>query len=332
MAQQVDVLIVGAGLAGLLAARTLGDRGVRSLVLDKGRNPGGRIATRSMDGGLADHGAQFFTVRDPLFRTMVDGWLENGLAFEWSRGWSDGSLAATRDGQPRYAINGGMNALAKHLARGLDVRLNVKLMAARPVDGGWEVEDANGSRQRARSLLLTPPVPQSLALLKEGGFWLSQELYDALTSIEYEPCLTGLFHVEGNVALPHPGAIQRPHAPIYWIADNQRKGISPDVKILTLEASPSYSRQLYDRTDEDILKSFRVDLQPFLAQSGHVVSAQLKRWRYSQPITNYPERCLVVEGQAPLVFAGDAFGEARVEGAVLSGIAAGDALVSLLGQ
>jgi predicted NAD/FAD-dependent oxidoreductase len=290
------------------------------------------MATRSMDGGLADHGAQYFTVRDPLFRTMVDSWLAEGLVFEWSRGWSDGSLAATRDGQPRYAVNGGMNALAKHLARGMDVRLNVKLAAVRRAEADWEIEDVNGTRQRASAVLLTPPIPQSLELLHEGGFPLPTQTMDFLTSIEYEPCLTGLFHIEGDVALPHPGAIQRPHAPIYWIADNQRKGISPNVRILTMEASPGYSRQLYDRTDEDILKSFRVDLQPFLSQTGRIVGAQLKRWRYSQPMSSYPERCLVIEGQTPLVFAGDAFGEPRVEGAVLSGIAAGDALVSLLGK
>jgi predicted NAD/FAD-dependent oxidoreductase len=332
MAQQVEVLIVGAGMAGLMAGRTLAERGIRPLVLDKGRNPGGRMATRRMAGGVADHGAQFFTVRDPLFGGMVDRWLEEGLAFEWSRGWSDGSLAATRDGYPRYAINGGMNALAQHLALGMDVRVNVRLAAVRHVDNAWEVEDINGSRQRASAVLLTPPIPQSLELLYEGGFPLPQNIFDTLTAIEYEPCLTGLFHVEGEVALPHPGAIQRPHAPIYWIADNQRKGISPDVKIVTMEASPAYSRQLYDRTDEDILKSFRVDLQPFLSQNSRILEAQLKRWRYSQPMSNYPERCLVLEAPSPLVFAGDAFGEPRVEGAVLSGVAAGEALARLLGK
>lgn len=331
MAQQVDVLIVGAGLAGLLAAKTLVERGVRPMLLEKARTVGGRMGTRSVDGGLADHGAQFFTVRDPQFRTMIDHWTKEGLVFEWSRGWSDGSLAVSRDGNPRYAIHGGMNALARYLALGLDARLNVKLAAVRRVGNAWEVEDTNGSRQRARALLLTPPIPQSLELLHEGGVMLPEKPRDALTAIDYEPCLTGLFHVEGETALPHPGAIQRPHAPIYWIADNQRKGISPDVRLITMQAGPGYSRQLYDRADDDILKSFRVDLQPFVAQDGRIVSAYLKRWRYSQPLTTYPESCLVIEGPAPLAFAGDAFASPGVEGAVLSGMAAGSALATVLG-
>ena len=108
-----DVIIVGAGLAGLMAGRVLTDAGKRVLLIDKGRSVGGRMATRRIDGGLADHGAQFFTVRDPEFGGFVERWMTEGWVFEWSRGWSTGSLAAAaNDGHPRYAAHGGMNALA----------------------------------------------------------------------------------------------------------------------------------------------------------------------------------------------------------------------------
>jgi renalase len=330
MAQQEDVLIVGAGLAGLLAARTLLERGIRPIVLEKTRHPGGRMATREIDGGLADIGAQFFTVRDPAFKARVDRWMEEGLVFEWSRGWSDGSLSYTGDGHPRYAVNGGMNALPAHLARGMDVRGSVNLVAVRRIDDHWEVEDENGTRQRTRAILLTPPVPHSLALLEEGNFPLPREQQQQLSSIDYEPCLTVTFHIDGEVTLPPPGVIQRPQAPIFWIADNQRKGLSPTVKLITMQAGRGYSRQLFDEPEEHILRAFRTDLLPFMAENAKIVKAELKRWLHSQPMSTYPDRCLVIEGGAPLVFAGDAFGAPRVEGAVLSGIAAGDTLANLL--
>ena len=55
-----DVLLLGAGLSGLKAARDLHAAGKSVLVLDKGRGVGGRAATRRWDGTPVDHGAQFF--------------------------------------------------------------------------------------------------------------------------------------------------------------------------------------------------------------------------------------------------------------------------------
>ena len=39
-------------------------------VFDKGRGPGGRLATRRADDLRFDHGAQYFTARDPRFATV----------------------------------------------------------------------------------------------------------------------------------------------------------------------------------------------------------------------------------------------------------------------
>jgi predicted NAD/FAD-dependent oxidoreductase len=326
---QTDVLIVGAGLAGLNAARILKAEGVRAVLVDKGRSVGGRMATRRIGGGLADHGAQFFTVRDPEFQTMLDGWLADGMAFEWSRGWSDGSLAETRDGHPRYAIKGGMNALAKHLAHELDVRVNFKVESVAHVDDGWRVTAEGGGMAHARAVLLTAPVPQSLTMLDSGRVALSEADRRALEAIRYEPCITAMFVIDGDVRLPPPGAIQRPHAPIYWIGDNRRKGIS-DTLVLTAQASASYSQQLWDRTDDEIASALRVDMLPIIGEQSQIVEMEIKRWRYAQVTSTYGERFLMADGLPRLVFAGDAFDGPRVEGAVLSGLAAGRALAAAL--
>jgi renalase len=56
------VLIVGAGLTGLSAARHALERGWAPLLVDKGTGPGGRLATRWIGEREArfDTGAQFF--------------------------------------------------------------------------------------------------------------------------------------------------------------------------------------------------------------------------------------------------------------------------------
>ena len=81
----IDVLVIGAGISGLLCASELQRAGVSVRVLDKGRGVGGRMATRRMGGGRFDHGAQFFTVREPSFQSYVDEWLQAGVIQEWFR-------------------------------------------------------------------------------------------------------------------------------------------------------------------------------------------------------------------------------------------------------
>jgi hypothetical protein len=324
-----DVVVIGAGLAGLSAAGQLQAAGLSVIVLDKGRSAGGRLATRRLGNGRADHGAQFFTVRTQAFAEMVAEWQKAGLVQVWSRGWSDGSLSeAPEDGHPRYICLDGMNSLAQRLARGLDVRADARATAVSQVGDGWVVEVGEDAAWRARAVLLTPPVPQSLALVDMGRTTLHPRDRKALERIRYAPCVTGLFVVEGGgVMLPEPGAIQRPRATISWIADNRRKGISPDALVVTVQAAPAFSRKMWSMPDEEALTAVRAGLMPHMGPDARIVDEQLKRWRYADPEVLHPTRYLLATDLPPLAFAGDAFAGPRVEGAVLSGVAAGEALL-----
>ena len=75
----MNVVVIGAGLSGLMAAQSLQAQGHKVLVVDKGRSPGGRLATRRIGTATLDHGAQFFTVRSEEFAKHVDAWLQQGV-------------------------------------------------------------------------------------------------------------------------------------------------------------------------------------------------------------------------------------------------------------
>jgi hypothetical protein len=335
MDARTDILIIGGGLAGLTAARRLLDAGLSVRVLDKGRSPGGRMATRRLGAPApdirADHGAQFFTVREPAFRQVVDRWLAEDRVFEWARGWSDGSLALqVIDGHPRYAARGGFNALAKHLAGGLDVRVSTDVRLVERRQDGWTATTVAGERFGGRGLLLTSPVPQSLALLHAGSAALSAADRAALDRISYGPCLCGLFVLDGEVALPEPGGIQRPSHPISWIADNRRKGISPGAAAITMQASPEESSRRWNDAEARTLTWMLDTLALWLGLGVAVRERQLKRWRYAVPTALHPDRCLSAVSDMPLIFAGDAFGGPRIEGAYLSGLAAAEAALAVV--
>ncbi len=325
------ILIVGAGITGLLAAHTLREAGFEALVVERADTVGGRLATCAVGPGRADYGAQFFTVRTPEFQAHVDRWRDADLAFEWAHGWSDGSLAVTRaDGHPRYAIRGGMQALAQHLAAPLDVRTGANLTAVARHYEGWVTVDDQGRVYTADAVLLTPPVPLALSLLRAGDVPLHDDTEKTLRAIQYDPSLTGLYWINGPVHLPEPGAIQQHNAAIAWVADNKRKGISPDATIITIQAGPGYSAELWPLADWEILVALSSALRRYKDLLADVVEQQLIRWPYAMPQTVYPQRYLRLDNLPPLLLAGDAFGGPRVEGAVLSGMVAAAAIIGAL--
>lgn len=324
---KTNTLIIGAGISGLMAAEKLKSAGETVMLLDKGRGYGGRMATRRIENGRADHGAQFFTVRSPEFGAHVEQWLADGLIYQWSSGWSgDPAQDAKADGYPRYAGSNGMTTVPKALAKKHAVRNQTRVVQITAVGDGWQATDEAGTRYEADKLIMTPPVPQSLALLDAGGVQLAPNDRAALERIRYNPCLAGLFLVDGNVNLPAPGALQRPDHDYSWIADNQRKGISPDARLITVHANAKLSWTFWDAPQGEQVEMLLAGLRPFLPLTTTIQTAQAHRWRYAQPSTLHPERTLLAQNLPPLAFAGDAFKEARVEGAALSGMAAAASL------
>ena len=67
-----DVLIVGAGIAGLCCARHLQERGFECVVLEASDAPGGRVRTDIIDGFLLDRGFQVLLKAYPEARCMLD--------------------------------------------------------------------------------------------------------------------------------------------------------------------------------------------------------------------------------------------------------------------
>jgi predicted NAD/FAD-dependent oxidoreductase/deoxyribodipyrimidine photolyase len=297
-------VIVGAGVAGLMAARALRDAGVQVTLLDKGRAPGGRIATRRHDDARYDHGAQFLTARDPRFARHVNAWADAGVLRAWfGEAW---------------CAPGGMSALPRHLAQGLDVRTDVTARAVREDHGRWIVDDAAGGLWEADAVILTAPAPQSLALLDAGGVSLGPALRNSLEGVRYHRCLAGIFDAPWPDALPAHG-VAPAGDPLGWLACNRRKGVSL-VDALTAHASPAWSEAHWALSDDAVLDLMAAALTDRLG--ARPAARSLKRWRYARPAVSL-DGPAVSHGGA-LVIAGDAFapGEGRVEGAALSGLAA----------
>ena len=307
------IIVVGAGLAGLMAARELRNKGHDVVVLDKGRGVGGRLATRRIGDAVLDHGAQFFTVRTDEFARHVDEWMAEGVVREWCRGFAE------QDGHPRYIGTTGMASIAKHLAHGLDVRTGTLAFTLREEPSGLVVKTDDGVDHHADRVIVTTPTPQAFGFLMNVGL----ELPESLRGGEYVRTL-GLLAVldSDDHNVPAPGGVQNPDGMFQFIGDNKAKGISP-VPALTFHFSPEFSADNYD-LDHDVLHALLVEKAAPWLTGTHIVESQLKKWRFATPLAVHPENCWV-SPDGRIVLAGDAFAGPRVEAAALSGLAAGAA-------
>lgn len=325
------VVVVGAGLSGLTAAGRLQGRGHRVIVLDKGRGVGGRLATRRIstpDGAVAvvDHGAQFFTVRSDEFGAAVQTWIDTGIVREWCRGFDQ------QDGHPRYVVNGGMTALAKHLASGasgrepLDVRTSTLVFEIRPgTHSGWTVVIDDGTTIDCDAVITTCPLLQSYSITVTAG----AELPGDLLRSDYDRTIGLLAVLDGPPRIPGPGGLQNPDAVFSWIGDNQAKGVS-SVPAVTCHAGPTWSAEHWD-DDPDAGRDALIEAaRPYFGDASIVV-AEYKKWRFATPRAPWPDPYIVSPAEpGTLVFAGDAFAGPKMEGAFLSGLAAANHLGSVL--
>jgi predicted NAD/FAD-dependent oxidoreductase len=326
-----DVLIIGAGIAGLTAARILRAAGRTVLVLEKSRGLGGRAATRRWDGLPVDHGAQFFTARSADFTAQVEEWSRRGVCFEWSRGFHratrDGPQQADGDHFPRYACREGMAALGRDLG-GTDLSLVLRETKAVKIEhssSAWGVSTEDGRVFRSHALVVTPPPPQSAALLATA----SPDAASLLHSLPMAPCLALVARYPRREFAWR--GIQTPSGQVVsWIGHDtsKRPELHPNATVLVIHASAEFSSDHFDAGEETIARRL-LECAGHIAQSDLSApqSLMLQRWRYALGAELGGKHARVIPGPQPLVLAGDAIAGGKIEGAWLSGRGAAQTLL-----
>ncbi len=341
-----QVAIIGAGVAGLAAARALLQRNVAVSIYEKSRGTGGRATARRVHGCIIDHGAQVVqTPTRPLLalmsqRTRADlqAMQEIGLPI-----WTFDATGTVQPGDPshnaapRWYWPDGMSSLSKHLAHELDIYCNTPMQWLEATPDGYHLYDTNEQLVgTAHKVLLTPPGPQTADLLAASALppELQAFLLGGLASAIYRRCL--------SVALFYP---QRPDVPWYalvnldrqhdiaWLAcEHCKVGHVPDQSgLLLAQMSDAFSTRHWDEASKGTVGEAGTALPPYVEQIHQQVCAlvdapldrphwaDVHRWRYSQPNSGADFDLLNNTGSG-LYFAGDyVVGRGRIHEAIQSG-------------
>jgi hypothetical protein len=331
--------VVGAGLAGLLAARWLSERGAAVEVFEKSRGPGGRLSTRrapwtDANGetceDLFDHGAPWFGARSAEFARALEA-LHPRVQVWTPRRWP-GSLEPPQ-ATPHWLVTPSMNAWCRDLANGLVLHTGHTVQALRRTAGAWVLDVAeSGTTAPFDAVLLTPPPLQSAALLDaHRPDWSAM-----LRAWPMRPCWTLMGvtratpeQAQADVGEPATGSLA------WFGCQDARPGRARHDGHLrwVAQATPAWTEAHLD----DEPASVKAALQQALAQAVGAPlpwqAAWVHRWRYAHA-PQHPAHDVSAQGQPAwfdpalsLAVAGDAPGGGGVEGAWRSGLAAARALV-----
>mgnify|MGYP001821630795 CR=1 FL=1 len=178
-ADQLSVAVVGAGISGLFAARTLADHGLEVRVFEKSRGPGGRSSTRREGEFSFDHGAQYFTVQDDRFRLYVDSWIDEGLVHTWQGRIgtaAGGEVNLKGDGIDRFVGVPGMSAVAGHLASELDIVYQTEVRGIEWAPNHSLLMEDSGEGLGSFNVVIVAMPPEQAAALLVGSSNLTKQV------------------------------------------------------------------------------------------------------------------------------------------------------------
>jgi len=306
-----DVVVVGAGIAGVTCARELQATGVGVRLLDRGHVPGGRMASRTLWERRVDLGASYFTVSDAGsdegFAAVVDDWAGRGLAREWTDTFAvlgDEERDST-SGPVRWGATHGLRSLVEDLATGLDVE-------RRQVESLDEVD--------ADVVVLAMPDPQARRLVDDHPA-------AALLDREWEPVIA----VAARWASRDwdlDGAFVNGDPDLGWIADDGRRR-GDGAPVLVAHTTPALAARHLD--DPSAVAPAAVQALRRLLDLGEPEDVHVHRWTFARPVGERTDPYALVDGDRLVGVCGDGWGEPpKVETAWLSGTRLGRSLAERL--
>jgi renalase len=318
------VAVIGAGISGAACAFQLQSLGFEVQVYEKSRGASGRLSTRRTDAWSADHGAQYFTARDPLFIEQVKRWIELGLVAQWQPKlgvFKEGAWSESFSKEQRFVGTPEMTVPTKHLTKQLSVQYETTICAMEKLAQGWVLSSLeHGSLPKHfDDVVLAIPSPQVEALLKNVTGHVSEieESSSIASASQMKSCWTMMAHFPHQPSFAFDAAFIN-QEPIAWIARNSTKPKRTGMDYWTVHASPEWS-DAHLELEKEVVSQKLLECIAKLGFNTTDAQVTMHRWRYASGGLEPMIEChySAIDG---LGLCGDWLHGGRVEGAWLSGI------------
>jgi len=329
------VAVIGAGISGAMAARTLHDHGVQVTIFEKSRGAGGRMATRRLASGLAfDHGAQYFTARDPRFDRYCQSWLQQGLIAPWPvptgemsqriAVYRQGRIASWSEGQDRYSCVPSMNSICKYLVSGIPMQNQTRVQSIQHCEEKLMLYNELGESLGEFDRVVVSAPSRQTAKLLEGVSGLAK----SCAAITMQPCWAAMIELSRPLTDQWVGAFVH-DSWIKWIARvttkpgrrSNSETLSP-TEAIVVHATHEWTRKHFDFPADWIAQEALQELQRAISVDGlQSLDSTAHRWNYAI-CPDEPGHTEWFDSIAGIAVCGDWTHGSRVEGAFLSGMAA----------
>ncbi len=340
----VEIAVIGAGIAGLICAEQLRQAGYRVVVVEKSRGFGGRAATKRVPNFRADHGIRYLERSGRLLPVLIDALRDRGVLEPWDvrfcrvtpEGMIEPETLRSSDVDPaqitRYIAPAGANAIGKFLAQDLTVWRSRRAISLTQAGDRWRVQleavadgvDAPLSLT-ARAVVVAVPAPQASELIATTET-IAPEIKDAIAAVSYHPCISVMAGYSAELAEADRGwdALQfEGDRDLFWAGVESTKR-DADRCCLTVHAAPEFARDQFDAPDLNAVGQALLDR---LAQYFPALNDRrpeflaVHRWRYAFTDQPFDRDCLSTRSSLPVVLGGDWCGTEQVETALRSGLA-----------
>jgi len=320
-----SAIILGAGIAGLACATTLARAGIAVSVLDKGRRPGGRVATRRADGSLFNHGAQFATARNPDFTALLADLNARPWLTPHRLSFIPGMSALPAAMADRATSLGAVFHPERHAAylHHTNAHWTVRHLPAADIRPGAVTDSGGDLSPPADALLVALPSDQAATLLATAGHPFAQTAKTAVTA----PCWAVMTRFPSPI--PGPDTLENLAGPLAWAArENSRPGYPAGPDCWTLHATAAWSRSHLEDPPDAITQTLTAAFRSLTnAPPPDLLLAH--RWRHALVETPIGMPCLW-DPAARLGACGDWCLDGRIEAAYDSGISLAQSVLNTL--